>query len=173
MGYGCYTTEELIKKIAERKMFLKKVIEFVEDVVLNHGDVVSRVQGSSNTHVVKKFDVFENFLFVTDWGQTMMGGNDVKIWYGQNSEDINPDKNLPVLHVYYQGVFNINDDCVVKRFDEDDKWQTAIKQAFRHKNRLLSQFFEIRENSKKQKEAKNEALSERGRIEKEAKRLGF
>ena len=173
MDYHNLKTEQLVKKIEERKKLLNKIVKFIEDVVLNHGYVTRRVSESCNVHVIKQFDGFRKFIFVTDWSQTVMGGNEVKVWHYRDSEDANPNKTIPVLHVYYQGVFDVDNDCSVKNFDEDCRWQTAIKRVIKKKDYLLNQFLKAQEGSIKEEVALDEKLSERSRIEINAKRLGI
>lgn len=174
MAYNGIETRQLVKKIEERKRFLKKVINFVEDIVLNEGEVIMRVPGPANIHVVKVLNGFDNFFFMADWGQTVMGGNEVKVWYSSNSEGINPDKTLSVLYVYYQPAkFNI-DECVVRHFDEKNQWQFSIDYAIKNKKKLIVQMKRKRnEVMVKKLEQVFTSQKERSKIETEAKRLGI
>lgn len=146
----------------------------MEDIVLNEGEVVERVPAPMNIHVIKMLDNFGNFLFIADWGQTIKGGNDVKVWYSSNSEGINPNRTLPVLYVYYQPVkFNVNE-CIVRYFDENSEWQTAILKAIKNKEKLIMKM------KRKRNEIMVKALKqiftpekERVKLEDDAKRLGI
>lgn len=76
------TNRRLRKKVQERKSFVEKAVKFIDKTVQKYGIVVIERINSSNTHVIKEFK-FGHFKFQTDYGQTMMGGNTVSVWYNK------------------------------------------------------------------------------------------
>lgn len=177
MAYDHLDTNQLIKEVEERKKFLKKVVNFAEKLVSERGELISRTQGSSNTHTTRKLVGFAKLSFLADWGQTMFGGNEIKIWYHPHFEDINMDGTDPVLHVYYQSAgFNV-DDCEVKYFDEENGWQATIEHVIRNKKRVLSQMNKARKALKSGRGVieiqQYKARQKRINLEKDAKRLGI
>lgn len=174
MAYNNIETRQLAIKIEERKRFIARVVNFVESMVLDYGEVTLRVEGPSSIHVVKKLANFSSFLFIADWGQTTYGGNDIKIWYNHNvMSEINPFKTLPVLHVYYQPArFNVNE-CLVRHFDEGEEWQNAIERTIRNRNRLIAKMKTENKEPKKTTQQIAATGKERLKLEEDAKRLGI
>ena len=73
--------DDLAKKVAARRVFLKKAIEFILSVVNKRGVLKSKRVGSCNIHTVEELTNFSGFSFVADTGHTMFGGNDVWVWH--------------------------------------------------------------------------------------------
>ena len=179
MAYDHLSTEQLAQKIEERKRFLTKVVNFAEKLLLERGKLIKEVQKSWNTNVIKRLDNFGNFSFFADWGQSMMGGNDVKIYHHPHLTNIDLANTRPVLHVrYMMGTFCIDDDdCGVAYFNEDVEWQTAIEQVIKNKKSILAQIDKESKDLKREKSAtekhQERVEQERNQTEKDAKRLGI
>ncbi len=173
MAYDHIKTEQLAKKVEERKRFLKKIVNFAENLLLKRGRLIKRVQGSCNTNVKRQLDGFAHFSFFADWGQTMFGGNDVMIWYYPDFKDIDPIKTRAVLHIYYQAALFSVDDCEVKHFDENNEWQNAIERVIKEKKSIVAQITQTLKSSKKQDKAINEKQQKQSQTERDAKRLGI
>ena len=131
----------LAGKVRKRKRFLDETIDPVIKLVCERGRMVSRNQGSSNTHVVWELRNFGGFSFHTDLGQTMFGGNTVKIYYHpgrsfrEGGLDSAHDKEwIPVLEVDFQ----THREYVVKRFDETTGWRRALVRVLRNKDKIAS-----------------------------------
>lgn len=142
-------------KILAREKFLDKVVKFAIFILDKEGECLKNVTYSSHTNIIERLLNFEGFSFHGDFGQGMMGGNDIRIWHhlGQDffvGENVIPDVNQPVLHVRYSGTFETNK-CQVKVFDEGLEWQEALLELIRNKNKVLTAI--------KRKESRETALA--------------
>jgi len=159
------TANNLAKKVAERKKFLRKVLKFAVDIVMERGKVISRNVKSSNIHIVYRLDDFGKFSFVGNFGQTMFGGNNIEIW--QNSTG------NPVLSVYFQSTMSDSDEWVVNLFDESFNWQNDIIGVIRRKEAIIKEMAMASkklEAERKRDLRRKESLS---KLNKQAKRLGL
>lgn len=172
MAYQHLATEELARKVEERKKFLKKIVEFTEKLLLKRGKILLRVEANYHTRTVRKLEGFAHFTFLADWGQTDCGGNTVKIWYHPHFEHISQDITRPVLYVDYQSVVFNTEDCKVRTFDQDQEWQTAIEEAIKNKKSILA---EMARPSRKRggKNISTEQQDQRVRLERDAEKLGI
>lgn len=167
-------TKRLARQIKARKDFLNKVVNSVTKLVREYGRVTKRDQGSSNTRVVSELRNFGNFTFETDLGQTMFGGNTIRVWYHPNKSfrkdglDSAWDKEWqPVLNIYYQT------DYKVINFDEQREWQRALFRVLKNKERIATQV-KKKEGKTKTTVVQNSAINEEGnKLLKEAKKLGI
>ena len=69
--------KDLAKKVRERQRLIEKIVKFVIDLVVHHGERTHYSQGSCHTHIVWELKNLSNFSFKADLGHTMMGGNDI------------------------------------------------------------------------------------------------
>lgn len=121
------TNKAIARKIRERKNFLNRVANFIDKLVCEKGRVLSISEHSAWTHIVWELRNFGGFTFYADLGQTMSGGNTIKVYY-------HPDHNFregdldsawtPVLEVDFQT--RSENDYRVKRFEEAAAWQKAL-----------------------------------------------
>lgn len=107
-----------------RTNFLQTVIDFVRLIAGKSGKLLERTAGSGYVHTVHEIYNFENFSFIVDTNQSMIGGNSVKIWY-------HPDKPYeqelaPVLNMWWQLEVN---SAKVLVFESNRKWQNEILKA--------------------------------------------
>ncbi len=72
---------ELRRKMAFRRGLIKEIVTFVYDLVEKLGKETERYQGHSHTKV-KRHLKLGALAFYTETGQTMMGGNEIKIFFG-------------------------------------------------------------------------------------------
>jgi hypothetical protein len=165
----------LANKIRVRKKFLDKIITSIIQLVANKGKIINRVMGSSSKHIVQELRNFGGFSFYTDLGQTMFGGNTIKVYHhpGQSFCDGGLDlaqNNIcePVLDVYFQTA----DEYDVCTFNESKKWQRALIRVLKNQDKIAAQL-DRKENKLKNKSEKEEVkrLKEE-RLQEEARRLG-
>ena len=151
--------KELAKKVKSRQKFLMKVVNFVENLLVESGVVVSEYIGSSHTNVIRQLIGLKFFSFRNDSGQTMMGGNTVTIWFHSGLERIDLNSRLcpvPVLDVYFQVSM---DDCNVRSYDERIDWVTPLKYLMRNKKRIIAKM--KKENAKAVKNCEGDMRSKR------------
>ena len=161
----------LAKKIEAREKFLKKVIDFVEKLVIERGEITEKVQGSCHTNIKRRLFNFGDFSFLTDRGQTMFGGNECKIWYHPKNEAGDIREGSLVLSVYYQCESEKNNNCRVDVFNENHAWQSAINYAMSHKDKIVAKISK-KEQERRDKSRNNANELERmTRLQEKAKRL--
>ena len=150
-------SKSLAQKIRERQKLVERIVGFVEKIVLR-GERTQYSQGSFNTHTVWELKNLAGFSFKGDFGQTMMGGNDVYVWY----------KDYLVFHAYFQG-FPLENDCEVRIFKQGS-WLTAFKKFTQNRKKVLAQFKKRKE--RRLQRTKNELKREKSEwLQEEAKRL--
>jgi len=165
-------TKELERKIKERQEWLEKIVPFIETLVRERGEVVSRDQSNWHTNVVAQLDNFEGFSFMTDLGQTDFGGNDVTVWFHDRPKPGLESTRL-VLAVYYQGASLCGFDCRVNKFDDDGKWQAELDRLVSNRDKILRERDEQEKQRAAQEIAEREERGRRATLQREAKRLGF
>ena len=97
---------KLAKAVKERKSYLAKVIPPILDLAFKFGKEINRSVGSCNTHIKMTLKDFGGFTFITDTGQSMMGGNDVKVIFGGRIQ----------IKVYWQAANFDAEECRVDHF---------------------------------------------------------
>lgn len=169
-------TDKLAKKVRTRKNFLNKVVNPVIDLVHKRGTIVRREQGSCHTRIVAEFRNFGDFTFHTDLGQTMFGGNTVKIFYhpGRNFREGGLDSAFdrewsPVLFVD----FHTDGDYTVRSFNEKAGWQKALVSVLKNENKIMAQIEKTRSKAKKISKKQEQNSQVENEIRKEAYKLGL
>lgn len=155
----------LKQKIKARLNFLEKVLPFVKSIATQYGEV-QKTQASSYTRITAKLTL-DDFSFLYDGGQTMFGGNTVKVWYHPETPD--PFRG-PVLDLYWQT--NI-DQCEVSQFDETVVWRTALQRLMRNPKKIGIRIKQMKENAKAQKDREYQRAEQDERIRANATRLGL
>jgi len=112
---------------AARIQFVKNAIDFIRFSVDEQGTLVSRTISFSHTHTIRALHNFHNFSFLVDIGQTMLGGNEIKVWYHPG---VQYEKKLtPVLSVWWQSDI---EKCRLDTFDPDQRWQGVLLKIIGH-----------------------------------------
>jgi len=126
------STDELLKRVEERKKFLELIIDCIPKLVLEHGERVSYVEKPYHIeaeHVLKGLD---GFSFYTQGSFTMYGGENLKVWHhpgSTKSEGV-----APVLNIdWWKGV----EDCKVHAFNPGSEWQKRLKAIAADKDTAL------------------------------------
>ena len=158
--------KNLARAVKQRKNFLEKLLSFSESLVIHQGKMVFRDQGSCNTHTKWRLDGFGSFSFLGDFGQTMMGGNNMKIWYRR---DIEIPTDL-VLDASWQAT---HEECGVKKFDESFDWQRAFMRLIKNKDKIIAKRKLQKEKELKKISEKEKRRAENLRVNEEAKKLGI
>jgi hypothetical protein len=157
---------ELKQKIESRKMFIEKVIKFVLIITRQKGRVIHYNQGSSNTHIKRALENFGGFSFVASIGETMMGGNTVKVWQDKKVDEI-----PPVFWVRFEDYPESIEIWTVHKFLDEEKWQSELLSVIRRKKQIISRI-EAEEKKEKAKHAKKHKKDiEIYGLEQEAKKL--
>lgn len=151
----------LVQKVAERKKLIKKIVEFVDKIVVERGKLVKREQGSSHTHTIWELDNFSNFYFQGDFCQTMFGGNDMKIWHSDKSF------NNFVFHVSWQASL---DEAIVEEFVEGD-WQKEILVVIRNRSKIIAVIERKNKADEVERQKKQVFLEADKKLKEEASRL--
>ena len=149
----------LQKRIRERQRFIERVDKLMRKVVVGFGEQTHYSQGSSHTHTVWELNGFAGFSFVGDYGQSMMGGNDIHISY----------RGQKVLHVSYAASA---DECEVELF-ADGQWVAAMTKLFKTYKQVLKWRLDKKAAEKKKKEAERAKMSDEQKLAGDAKRLGL
>ncbi len=162
-------TKRLSAKIKARKEFLKMATEFSLTITRKLGEEVLYRQESCYTNIVRQLIGFAHFSFLTDTGQTMMGGDTVKIWYHPKSGEVDFKRSRPVLDIdWWAGV---DEDCKINLFDEDRRWQTALRRVVKNAEKIEAKMREVKKNLKKQRLEKEKKRRQAAAIREEAHRL--
>ena len=173
MSHSEFSSGELTERIRERKELLTRIIDFVDAIVLERGKMMHRTQGSSNIHTIRQLIGFGDFSFLVDRGQTMMGGNSVKVWYHPDDETTPGLDGPPVLHVYFQVPRFNPDECKVKVFDTKIDWQSALNHTIEHQGEIAAQIDGERDVVASRRHEELVAQQRRAQLEEEARRLGL
>lgn len=131
---GASEIKNLIEKVAERERFLKTVIPFVVSLVQEKGKVLKESIGSCNINIIRELANVAGFTFKTDLGQTMFGGNNIKVSYQEKRHGVLM-QNRVVLDVYWQCDI---DECKVNFFDESASWQSALLKLTKNKDKIVA-----------------------------------
>lgn len=105
---------QLEKKIAERLKFLTQIVDNAMKVLFNLGRQTYSNQGSCHTHTKHEF-FGGDFEIDGDFGQSMMGGNNLNIKYQKQ----------PVFDVYWQAYSFNGNDGKIKLLNEG-VWQDKL-----------------------------------------------
>ena len=159
--------KDLEQKIQARKQLLDEVLGFTIQILNEWGEETYRDQGNSNTHTKRELREFGRFSFFGDFGQTMFGGNNIKIVYHHNDGDIT------VLEASQQaGSFNSHD-CNVQLFNDSVHWEFPFKETIANKSEIIAHRRKTKEEeSSTEEQARKNTRSNRALAE-EAKRLGI
>lgn len=149
----------LARKIRERQRFIARIDKFFRKVVIGHGEMIRSCQGSCHTNTVWELKDFTGFTFTGDFGQTMFGGNGLRISH----------RGELVFHVCYQiGV----EECEVRHFVEGP-WIGAITKLFTTWRKELKKRGKKRKAEKEKKEAERGKMTAQEKLGEDAKRLGL
>jgi hypothetical protein len=163
------------QRVAARERFLRRVVNFTVDLLVDHGRIVHESQGSGHTHIIRELLDFEDFSFKTDLGQTMMGGNDITIWYHPTKEFglLRDDSQRRVLKVYSETLplsFEA-DSFRLECFEESTPWQTFILNLMKNKKKILSKIATAQRRAKRTEERLQAAERKEKEFRARAKRV--
>ena len=143
--------------------FLKMVTDFVRAVTNECGRLLRQKNGFGYVHTVRELHDFNNkFSFYVDTGQSMLGGNTVKVWYHPGSRY---EKGLtPVLNVWWPLEL---EEYKLTKLDLDPQWQQEMRKSI-ERRRNLSKADKRTENAppKKKKTKFERELEEQRRARK-------
>ena len=174
MDYEDFGNEELAKKIDERKKIIEKFINFIEDITAEIGRLVRKEVGDDHIHVIMMLENFGGFTFKTEIGQSMMGGNEVRVWHHHNIKFIFSEKPEPDMGVWYNTKSDLKElekNVKIRYFNKELEWQRCLEYIIANRDIMVKNFkeeknnqiFEIEKNRKKEKN--------REQLIKEAERL--
>ena len=109
--------------VAARIGFLKKVTDFAKMVTRERGEELEHTFHDSFIHTVRELKDFAGFSFHVDIGQTMFGGNSVKITYHRQGQLA-----VPVLDISWETHI---EHCSHMRFNSNQEWQKEIMEVIR------------------------------------------
>jgi hypothetical protein len=110
-------------------LFLKRADAFVRLITAERGTLISRTVGLGFINTVYGLLDFENFSFYIDRQQSMVGGNDLKVWYHPGMRF---NQNLvPVVDMWWQLEIS---SAKVSMFDAGKKWQAEFFKAIKRRN---------------------------------------
>jgi len=121
----------LDQRVKERFRFLIRAVKFSKWLLDRKGTVLKDepvlasdcdAKVELRDHKVLGLKKFNGFSFEGDYDQTMLGGNDIKIW---RCED--PGEDRLVLHLHWQDSLV---DCQVKVFEDD--WVSSLNRMMSH-----------------------------------------
>lgn len=152
------TIEELEKWIEARKDWLKRVIDFVEDIAVARGRVIKKDESSDHTYVARELNNFAGFVFCYSTGHTMMGGNKIVVRYRQEK----------VLELWYQ----LSDETPnVYIWENDMEWQLQLTSVMQRKGEIIKAMDEAVKVQKESAAKKAEEDKRREELLGKAKRL--
>ena len=163
---------ELVKKMEARKKFIKKVIKFAGQILRERGKVIERSEHSCHTHVVQELLNFADFSFCGDFGQTMFGGETVRILYHPNKTVTSfPRYGRCTFEVYSQDLSF--DECKVEFFDNNTKWQVELLRVIRNKKAIIKRMDVVKAKFVRHINKTSEEMKNLDKLKTEARRLGF
>jgi len=130
MDLSQLTTKQLKQRVKTRDAWLRKVIDFVEEVTREHGKRLSRHVHSCYVRSTHTLEDVQGFSFFIDGSYTMYGGDGVKIWYQPPSE-----KNAQKQEVLYLEYW---EDVHVRLCVDEEKWVGPLKRLMRNKKNVFS-----------------------------------
>lgn len=153
--------KKLMAMIAARKKFLRQAVDFALSILESEGTILYHDLGTYHTHMKTELKDFRGFSFLSDTGQSIMGGNTIQIWYRAGL------KKKLVLDVYWlSGAFCLAE-CEVPVFDKDLRWERALKRLIANHRKVS-----VRSAREHLKELRgNKKRKHKERLMKEAERL--
>jgi len=164
---------KLTQQIEARKRFLKRVVKFAEGILIERGKMKERSVSSGNINVKWELLDFAGFYFFGDFGQTMFGGNSIKVAYRPNGKSEHFPSGRCNLLVSWQGSFDIDKDCKVEYFDEDPKWQFELLHVIRNRRAITRKMDAAKAKFAKRTKKRSEEMKNSEKLKSEAKRLGL
>jgi hypothetical protein len=117
----------------ERIRFLKKVIGFACSITRTQGKRLENTSHSVHLHTIYELLNFGGFSFYVDSGQTMFGGDTVKIWYHPSRPHTK--RAGPVLDISWG--LDLNNPSHVY-FDPNLEWQKEILKVVRWQKKIAA-----------------------------------
>jgi hypothetical protein len=161
--------DDLKKKIKERFAFVKKVVLFVEDLLLKQGRETKQEERRFSVSSVKVLEGFGGFNFKGTFGETEIGGNHVYI----SRAGINPESSSALFKVYYWQASLNEDDCRVQLFESADLWVEDLKNVMVCRNQIIKQLAARKKEAERQSQNIGKKAEYRKDLEAKAKRLGL
>ena len=150
------------KIVMERRNLVERIASFAIMLLLSHGKRTHHSVASCYIHEIRELDDLTGFYFKGDFGQTMLGGNDVSIKY----------LNKEVFRIYYRARLDTAN-CSVQIFEEGP-WVAAMKKLMRNYDKDWLIEHNKREEAERSQIKRDEVMQEKIKIlHEEAKRLGL
>ena len=158
-------TSNLAQRVLNRQKFLERVIKFVEGITVKRGKRTYHQVESYHTVNTWELYNFGGFSFYIHGSFSMMGGDEIKVWYHPGQK--RPQAGKPTLHIRYWDIAKLE----VEEIDQSLKWQTAIRKLMREADKVAAQI--DRQKKKEEAVAKKQAeiRQKENNAEEEAKRL--
>lgn len=146
----------LAHKTQERKILVQRIIRFVSNLTDKHGTLTYENVGSCYIRQKKEMELGK-FKFYTDFGQTMFGGNKIKITFeGQG-----------VFCVYWQE----EDKEEISIFDNSRQWRIALESIMKDSRSILARMRKEKRAAEKNRQQAMQVQAQRKLIHKAAARL--
>jgi hypothetical protein len=121
------TRRALARRAERKRRLLSEIIELVKWLMDQKGVITKKEGDPYHCSTTKELKNFLRFSFYVESGQTVSGGETVKIWYRQDKES----------HLVLDVHWNIIARFEVRVFDEKRNWSLALKRIIIRKNRIL------------------------------------
>lgn len=156
-------TLKLKKQIEERENFITACLKCISEVFEKIGETTQHEVLAFHTKSKKEVKNFHGFSFFGNFGHSEMGGNDIKVLFGEK----------PVMNIYCQFMgFDIKD-CTVTFFSPDTDWQTPLQHVSNNKDMYLAAYLKTVKNKKIHTEKKVSETRNLQALKLEAQRLGL
>lgn len=154
------TSKASERKIRQRKKLVMRIVKFAYKVIEKYGKQTYYSQGSCNTHTKAELMDVGGFSFKYDCGQTMLGGNDVKVLYRGDL----------VFHLYHQCFSPKGDDCRVNLFQSGD-WPGKLNKLMKNIDKMITKKKKAEESPKPNGDAREQEKLQK--LKEESERLGL
>lgn len=117
-------THALETKVNARQRLIERLLAELRSLLMKKGKNVPTRK--SRWHVRSKWqlDSVPGLLIKGDFEQTLIGGNDLRIWHSSRNAKLGTSATL-VFSIYWQDISA----CLVSAFKEDTAWLTAVDSA--------------------------------------------
>lgn len=151
----------LANKVKSREKLIVDIVSLISDILNRHGRVVKKSSHSAHTHIIIELTNVKNLSFRGDFGQTMFGGNTIRVWHNGKI----------VMHVTYQ--CDPKESAVNTFDDKNASWIEILAQIKKKEKQIFTQIAKTKE--KKQEEEAKTRLRQKQEKElmEKARRLGL
>lgn len=168
MDLSQLSTKELEKKVLARKAWLIKIVDFVEKIVLEHGECLAYKEHSAHTFSKHELKDVRGFTFSTEGSFSMFGGENIRIWYCPPRKKDEPNKEVLYLEWWSR------DDIHVKTCVDEKTWWPAFERLMESAHKIFptpAQKKQQREKAEKEKEKQAEEAIVRKKLLEQAEKI--